>query len=119
MKITVDITNKTIEMPKELERTEDILKAIDFSTFRRVYKKPKKTSKPGVVDKINMEIINNYMEGVKASDEALYNEYIELRESVERQTPTGKPIKTNFLSIKKWFYKHYPEEKGKYYKENK
>lgn len=119
MIIKVDIKNKIIEMPKELEGTEDLLEAIDFSTFRRVYKKAKRTSKPGVVDKINMDIINKYMESVKASDEALYNEYIELREKVEKQTPTGKPIKTNFLRIKQWFYKNYPEEKGKYYIENK
>ena len=50
------------------------------------------------------------MNSVKDTDKDNYKEYVELKNKVVKTTEKGTKIKTNFLTIKKWFYEKYPSQ---------
>jgi len=121
MKVILDIENKVAEAPYELkeliENQEKLNKRfgrkadtslsslIDLSEYKVVYKQNRVR-----VDKTNAKMIDEFMESVKDNDKDLYKAYVELKNKSEKTSKNGKPIKTNFLTIKKWFYKNYPQQ---------
>lgn len=64
-----------------------------------------------VKDHTNKETIEKFMEEVKATDKELYKEYVALRDKVVGVSKKGKEMKTSFLTLKKWFYEKFPEQK--------
>lgn len=62
-------------------------------------------------DHLNKADIEKYMENIKTTNKDLYKEYVSLRDTVVGTTKKGKELKTSFLTLKKWFYDKFPEEK--------
>ena len=78
---------------------------LDLSEYK-VIAKPTRAIK----DTTNAKTIDTYMESVKDTDKENYKEYVELKNKVVKTTEKGTKIKTNFLTIKKWFYEKYPSQ---------
>lgn len=120
MKLLIDTDKKTIEVPKEFKDafdnqtkidkmlgkgTQTLSTMIDLSEFKVVAKQTRV-----IKDKTNAKSIDAYMESVKDTDKDKYKEYIALRDRDNGLSKTGKKLKTNFLTIKKWFYQNYPSQ---------
>ena len=125
MKIIIDLKEKTIEVPKDLKATYDsqvrfnkkmgIEDTSILSTLSNIGLKDYKviTKRVSTIegDKTKQKDIDNYMESnVRNEDSQTYEEYIKLRDSYVVNS-RGIKTKTNFLTIKKWFYEKYPDLK--------
>jgi hypothetical protein len=122
MKIILDTESKSAEAPYELKelmegqqkfnkafgksKSANLSDVIDLTEYKITYKQNRTK-----VDKTNSKDINDFMENIKDTDKDLYKEFIALRDKEVSKTKSGKPIKTNFLIIKKWFYEHFPNNK--------
>lgn len=120
MKVIIDIDKKSIEVPNKIKdayekqvevnkmfgkNSGSILDMFDLSDFKVV-----STQTRSVSDKTNAKDIDDFMKGVKDTDKDKYNEYVRLRDNIVGKSKNGKPLKTNFLIIKKWFYENYPNQ---------
>lgn len=120
MKIIIDTNKRSIEVPGELreayikqvkvdkmlgEESKSILDLINIKDYKIIEKRIVK-----IKDTTNKETIENFMNNVKNTDKDKYEEYVALRDKIIGKTKNGKPKKTNFLTIKKWFYENYPSE---------
>lgn len=120
MKIIIDTEKRSIEVPKEMKEAYDsqvkvakmlgnennsILDMLDIKDYKITSKQVRR-----IVDNTNAKSIEDYMNNIKDSKKDLYEEYVALRDKVIKTTPNGKKVKTNFLTIKKWFYKNFPSE---------
>lgn len=116
MKIIIDTDKKVIEVPNELKKAYDllgnncnsILSLVNTSDF---IIKGKSNNTNG--DKTNQADIEAFMESVKDTEKAKYEEYTKLKNAKVGKSKNGKPIKTNFLNVKKWFYENFPDQKPK------
>lgn len=121
MIIRINTEAKTITVPtqfkEELEVYNKILKRkgkrvvsplddLDIENYTLVGESPER-----VKDHTNKETIDKYMEELRATDKELYKEYVALRDRVIGTSKNGKEIKTSFLTLKKWFYEKFPEQK--------
>lgn len=115
MKIIIDTDKKTIEVPKKLKEASEllghksVLDSVNIDDYKIIIKSTT-INKNRVVDKTNAKTIEDFMNKVKDSDKDTYKEYVELKNKVIGTTKNGKEVKTNFLTIKKWFYEKYPSE---------
>ena len=120
MKIIIDTDKKSIEVPHDFKvaydnnvkmnkmlgrDTESILSMLEIKDFKIVA-----TQNRSVKDTTNSKDIEKFMNNIKATDKAKYEEYKELRDKIVKHSPKGTPIKTSFLIVKKWFYENYPEQ---------
>ena len=115
MKIIVDTDKREVVIPQEFKSafdklskelgSKDILSFLNVSSYKIMTKQTRVKS-----DRTNAMTIQTFMEGVKDTDKEIYKEYITLRDAKVGETKNGKPIKTNFLTLKKWFYSKYPEQ---------
>jgi hypothetical protein len=120
MKLIIDTDKKMVEVPSEFKVAyENLSKAnkmlgkenqtlssmLDLSEYK-VVAKPTRAIK----DTTNAKTIETFMNGVKDTDKDNYKEYVDLKNKVVKTTEKGTQIKTNFLTIKKWFYEKYPEQ---------
>lgn len=120
MKIIIDTEKKSVEVPNDFKKAYDsqvkvakmlgkesdsILSMLDIKDYKVVSKQVRK-----VLDNTNAKTIEDFMKKVKESNKDKYEEYKELKEKVVKVSPKGKQIKTNFLTIKKWFYTNFPEQ---------
>ena len=118
MKIVIDTERKTIEAPSSLlkanaeinkmlgKKSESILDSIDTKNYKIIAKQENKTA-----DRTNAKYIEEFMNKVKDTNKDLYEEYRKLKEKIVKVSSKGKPIKTNFLVVRKWFYKNFPDQK--------
>ena len=120
MKIVIDTERKTIEVAKDFKDvydnqvklnkklgkdTDTIMSMLDLSNYKVVSKQTR-----AVVDKTNAKDIDAYMNSIKDTDTENYNAYIKLKHSkVKNKNGVVAPI--SFLTIRKWFYEKYPNEK--------
>ena len=120
MKIIIDIDKKTIEVPENLKKayeeqlnvdkmlgnkSKSILEQLNTSEYKIISKH--KNSK---ADKTSLKDIEEYMNSIKSTNKEKYEEYTALLNKGGELKKDGKPKKTNFLIIKKWFYTNFPEK---------
>lgn len=118
MKIVIDTEKKTIEAPSSLvkanaeinkmlgKKSESILDSIDTKNYKIIAKPDKK-----IGDRTNAKYIEEFMKKIKDTNKDLYEEYRELKDKVVDISSNGKPVKTNFLVLRKWFYEKFPNQK--------
>lgn len=121
MIIRINTEAKTITVPaqfkEELEAYNKILRRkgkemvnplddLELNTYTLVGETAER-----VKDHTNKETIEKFMEEVKATDKELYKEYVALRDKVVGVSKKGIEMKTSFLTLKKWFYEKFPEQK--------
>ena len=120
MIITINTEKKSVEVPYDFKEvyenqkkynkmlgkeTPSILSILDLNNYSVVAKQTRK-----VVDKTNSKVIDDFMNSVKEKDKDNYDEYLSIKNKVVKTTSKGTAVKTNFLTIKKWFYSKYPEQ---------
>ena len=120
MKIIIDTDKKTVEVPKETKKgleernklnrdmgikEETILSLLKIEDYK-VISKP--TNIQTFKDTTNSKTIDDYMESVKEEKKDLYNQYKTMKNNIVKTNKDGKPVYTNFLTIKAWFYKNFP-----------
>lgn len=118
MKIIIDTDKKSVEVPNNIrEAYNNISKEcgnisvldmvnVDIKNYKVVSKQVAKV----VGDKTTAKDIENYMNKIKESNKDLYEEYVTLKNKIIKTTAKGTKIKTNFLTIKKWFYSKFPDQ---------
>ncbi len=120
MLIIINTEKKSVEVPHDFKEvyenqkkynkmlgkeTPSILSILDLNNYSVVAKQTRK-----VVDKTNSRVIDDFMNSVKEKDKDNYDEYLSIKNKVVKTTSKGTAVKTNFLTIKKWFYSKYPEQ---------
>lgn len=120
MQIIIDTDKKTILVPSDFKKLYDnnekmnkklgndfsITSMINFNDYKLVAKSDKRVS-----DHTNKDTIDNYMDSIKDSEKAKYDEYKKLKTTIVKRNKKGEPVYTNFLTIKKWFYANFPEQR--------
>ena len=120
MKLIIDTDKKMVEVPSEFKvayenlskankmlgkENQTLMSMLDLSDYKVVAKQTR-----AVKDTTNAKTIETFMNSVKDTDKDNYKEYVDLKNKVVKTTEKGTQIKTNFLTIKKWFYEKYPEQ---------
>lgn len=120
MKLIIDTDKKIIEVPSDFKglydnqrkmnkmlgkEDETLSSMIDLSKYSVVAKQNRV-----IKDTTNAKTIDEFMNSVKEKDADKYNAYIELKNKQVGTSKNGKPLKTSFLVIKKWFYENYPKQ---------
>lgn len=120
MKIIIDTDKKVVEVPSDFKalydnqrkmnkmlgkEDETLSSMIDLSKYGVVAKQNRV-----IKDTTNANTIETFMNSVKDKDAEKYNEYIELKNKQVGTSKNGKPLKTSFLVVKKWFYENYPNQ---------
>lgn len=120
MKLIIDTDKKVVEVPSEFKlayenqakmikmlgkENQTLSSMLDLSEYKVVAKQTRT-----IKDTTNAKTIETFMESVKDTDKDNYKEYVDLKNKVVKVNEKGTKIKTNFLTIKKWFYEKYPEQ---------
>lgn len=120
MQIIIDTEKKTILVPSDFKKLYDnnekmnkklgndftITSMINFNDYKLVGKTDNRIS-----DYTNRDTIEEYMKSIKDSNKAKYEEYVALRDKIVGTSKKGKKLKTNFLTLKKWYYSNFPEQR--------
>ena len=120
MKIIIDTDKNVVEVPSDFKNAYDNLSKankmlgkesqtlstmLDLSNYRVVAKQTR-----AIKDTTNAKDIDAFMESVKDTDKDKYKEYVELRDKKVGTSKNGRPLKTSFLVVKKWYYENYPKQ---------
>jgi hypothetical protein len=121
MELKINTVKKTIEVPHEFKvgldnsikfnkglgqdfGIEDVVKLSEYKIIVRPESRK--------LDRLNRKQISDFMESKKETHKEEYKRYMELVNANNGINKNGKPIATNFFTLKKLVYQMFPELKS-------